>query len=97
MVVVQGPGLDVVLGQLGVRQQAHGVGDNLHIGVGKLLQAQVHLADLATDTCRETFTCGTGHLSIKGVIVDKVSAMKLLVMCLVHCDHIFFSSKNLHL
>ena len=50
MVVVQGPGLDVVLGQLSVRQQAHGVGDNLHISVGKLLQAQVHLADLATDT-----------------------------------------------
>ena len=38
MVVVQAPGLDVVLGQLGVRQQAHGVRDDLHIGVGKLLQ-----------------------------------------------------------
>ena len=61
MVVVQGPGLDVVLGQLGVRQQAHGVGHDLHIGVGKLLQAQVHLADLAKDTCGERFTYGKGH------------------------------------
>ena len=97
MVVVQGPGLYVVLGELGVRQQTHGVGHDLHISVGKLLQAQVHLADLATDTCGERFTCATGHLSIKGVIVDEVSAMKLLIMSLVHCDHIFFSSENLHL
>ena len=54
--IVKAPCLEEVLGQLGVRQQAHGVGDDLHIGVGKLLQTQVHLADLATDTCGETFT-----------------------------------------
>ena len=46
IIVVKAPCLDVVLGELGVGQQAHGVGNNLNIGSGKLLQLQVHLADL---------------------------------------------------
>ena len=46
MVVVQAPGLDVVLGQLGVRLKAHRVGDNLDIGVGEGLQLEIHFADL---------------------------------------------------
>ena len=46
MIVVQGPGLYEVLGELGVCQQAHGVRHNLNIGSGKLLQLQVHFADL---------------------------------------------------
>ena len=46
MVVVQAPGLDVVLGQLGVRLKAHRVGDNLDICVGKGLQLEVHFANL---------------------------------------------------
>ena len=49
MVVVQAPGLDVVLGQLGVRLKAHRVGDNLNIGVGEGLQLEIHFADLNTD------------------------------------------------
>ena len=46
MVVVQAPGLDVVLGQLGVRLETHRVGDNLNIGVGEGLQLEIHFADL---------------------------------------------------
>ena len=46
MIVVQGPGLYEVLGELGVCQQAHGVRDNLNICLGKLLQLQVNFADL---------------------------------------------------
>ena len=49
MVVVQAPGLDVVLRQLGVRLKTHRVGDNLYIGVGEGLQLKVHFADLNTD------------------------------------------------
>ena len=49
MVVVQAPGLDVVLGQLGVRLKAHRVGKNFDIGVGEGLQLEIHFADLNTD------------------------------------------------
>ena len=44
--VVEAPCLDVVLGQLGVGQQLHGVGHQLHIVLIKLLQLQVNFADL---------------------------------------------------
>ena len=46
LIVVQTPGLDVVLGQLGVGQQLHGVGHQLHVVLIKLLQLQVHPAYL---------------------------------------------------
>ena len=46
MVVVQAPGLDVVLGQLGVCLKAHGVRDNFDISVGKGLQLEIHFANL---------------------------------------------------
>ena len=46
MVVVKAPGLDVVLGQLGVRLKAHRVGDNLDICVCEGLQLEVHFANL---------------------------------------------------
>ena len=47
VMVVQAPCLDVVLGQLGVCQQLHGVGHQLHIVLIKLLQLQVHPANLS--------------------------------------------------
>ena len=37
------------------------------------------------------------HLSIEGIIVDKVSAVEFLIMCLVHGDHIFFSLEYFNL
>ena len=46
IIVIKAPCLDVVLGQLGVSQQLHGVGHQLHIALGKLLQLQVHSANL---------------------------------------------------
>ena len=48
MIVVQGPGLYEVLGELGVGEEAHGVRHNLNIGPRKLLQLQINLADLDT-------------------------------------------------
>ena len=51
MIVVQGPGLYEVLGELGVGEEAHGVRHNLNIGPRKLLQLEVNLADLATKSC----------------------------------------------
>ena len=47
LIVVQTPGLDVVLGQLGVGQQQHGGGHQLHVVLIKLLQLQVHPANLS--------------------------------------------------
>ena len=46
MIVVQGPGLYEVLGELGVGEEVHGVRHNLNIAPGKLLQLQVNFADL---------------------------------------------------
>ena len=47
MIVVEAPCLDVVLGQLGVGQQLHGVRHQLHVVPGKLLQLKVHAAHLS--------------------------------------------------
>ena len=58
MIVVQGPGLYEVLGELGVGEEAHGVRHNLNIAPRKLLQLEVNLADLDTKSC-----CRTNHLS----------------------------------
>ena len=49
--VVQAPCLDVVLGQLGVGEQLHGVGHQLHVALSKPLYLQVHVADL--HICKE--------------------------------------------
>ena len=46
IIVVEAPCLDVVLGQLGVGEQLHGVGHQLHVVLIKLLQLQVHPAHL---------------------------------------------------
>ena len=46
MIVVEVPRLNVVLGQLGVGQQLHGGGHQLHVVLIKLLQLQVHSANL---------------------------------------------------
>ena len=44
--IVEAPGLDVVLRELGVGEQLDGVWYQLHIALGKLLQLQLHQADL---------------------------------------------------
>ena len=49
--VVEAPCLDVVLGQLGVGEQLHGVWHQLHVVLIKLFQLQVnfaHLSDIFT-------------------------------------------------
>ena len=44
--IVEAPGLDVVLRELGVGEELDGVRHQLHIALGKLLQLQLHQADL---------------------------------------------------
>ena len=48
IIVVQIPRLDVVLGQLGVGQQLNGVRHKLYVILIKLLQLQIHFANLQT-------------------------------------------------
>ena len=55
MIVVQGPGLYEVLGELGVGEEVHGVRHNLNIAPGKLLQLEVNLADLDRKLFRKLF------------------------------------------
>ena len=50
IIIVQTPCLDVVLGQLSVSQQLHGVRHQLYIVLGKLLKLQVHPAHLEQQT-----------------------------------------------
>ena len=47
--IVQGPGLDVVLRQLGGRQQLDGAGLQLHHLPGKQLQLEVHETHLQSE------------------------------------------------
>ena len=46
VMIVEAPGPDVVLGELGVGEERDGVRYQLHIALGKLLQLQLHQADL---------------------------------------------------
>ena len=46
VMIVEAPGLDVVLRELGVGEQLDGVRHQLHIALGELLQLQLHQADL---------------------------------------------------
>ena len=46
VIVLQTPGLDEVLRELGVGEERDIVRDQHHIALGELLQLQVHLADL---------------------------------------------------
>ena len=46
VIVLQTPGLDEVLGELGVGEERDIVRDQHHIALGELLQLQVHLANL---------------------------------------------------
>ena len=62
LIVVQTPGLDVVLGQLGVGQQQHGGGHQLHVVLIKLLQLQLHSAHLTI----------TSHLYIASFNLNEV-------------------------
>ena len=45
-IVGETPGAHVVLGHLGVGEQLHGVGHQLHVALGKPLYLEVHIADL---------------------------------------------------
>ena len=46
VIVLQTPGLDKVLRELGVSEERDIVGDQHHIALAELLQLQVHLVDL---------------------------------------------------
>ena len=46
IIEVKAPGADEVLGELGVGQQVHAVGHQLHIALGKLLQLEIYPANL---------------------------------------------------
>ena len=62
LIVVQTPGLDVVLGQLGVGEEQHGGRDQLHVVLIKLLQLQLHSAHLTI----------TSHLYIPSFNLNEV-------------------------
>ena len=80
--VVQAPCLDVVLGQLGVGQQLHGVGHQLHVALREPQQLEVQPADLG----------------VKWVEVEQVGAVELLVVGLIQGQLVFtaFENFNLH-
>ena len=81
IIVVQAPGLDVVLGELGVGEEHHGVREQLHVALRELLELEVHAADL----------------SVEGVVVEQVGAVELLVVGLVHSQQVFLAFENLNL
>ncbi len=46
---------------------------------------------------RLNVTSSTFYLTVKWVIVEEISAVKLLAVSLIHCDHILFSFEDLNL
>ena len=81
VIVVQAPGLDVVLGELGVGEKAHHVGEELDVALRELLELEVHPADLR----------------VEGVVVEEVGAVELLVVGLVHGQGVLLSLEHLYL
>ena len=81
IIVVQAPCLDVVLGELGVGEKAHHVGEELDVALRELLELEVHPADLG----------------VEGVEVEEVGAVELLVVGLVHGQGVFLPLKHLYL
>ena len=73
--------MDVVLGELGVGEEHHGVREQLHVALRELLQLEVHAADLG----------------VEGVVVKQVGAVELLVVGLVHSQQVFLAFENLNL
>ena len=70
IIIVQTPCLDVVLGQLSVSQQLHGVRHQHHIVPGKLLQLQVHPAHLTSSISNKLETCEPpNNLCVKRILV----------------------------
>ena len=67
IIIVQAPCLDVVLGELGVGEKAHHVGEELDVALRELLELEVHAADLG----------------VEGVVVEQVGAVEFLVMGLI--------------
>ena len=98
VIVLQTPGLDEVLRELGVGEERDAVGDQHHIALGELLQLQVHLANLnqASRLC-SSVTCYLDYLCIKRIMVEQVCAMKLFVVGLVHSYNVILSSEYLNL
>ena len=81
IIVVQAPCLDVVLGELGVGEEAHHVGEELDVALRELLELEVHAA----------------YLGVEGVVVEKVGAVELLVVGLVHGEHVLISLEYFNL
>ena len=98
VIVLQTPGLDEVLRELGVGEERDAVGDEHHIALGELLQLQVHLANLnqASRLC-SSVTCYLDYLCIKRIMVEQVCAMKLFVVGLIHSYNVILSSEYLNL
>ena len=68
IIVVKAPGPDVVLGELGVGEQLHGVGHQLHVVLIKLLQLQVYPANLSR-TGSNIFIRSNLHYSLDSVCI----------------------------
>ena len=81
IIEVQTPCLDVVLGELGVGEEHHGVGEQLHVALRELLELEVHPADLG----------------VEGVEVEQVGAVELLVVGLVHRQQVLITLEYLNL
>ena len=81
IIVVKTPRLNEVLGELSVSEKVNLIRDQLHIALRELLQLEVHPADLG----------------VEGVVVEQVGAVELLVVGLVHCDHICISFEYFNL
>ena len=81
VIEVQAPGLDVVLGKLGVGEKAHHVGEELDVALRELLELEVHAADLG----------------VEGVEVEEVGAVELLVVGLVHSQQVLLAFEHLNL
>ena len=81
IIVVQTPRLNVVLGELSVSEKVNLIRDQLHIALRELLQLEVHPADLG----------------VKGVVVEQVGAVELLVVGLIQGQLVLLSFKHLNL
>ena len=82
LIVVQTPGLNVVLGELGVGEQQHGGGHQLHVVLVKLLQLQLHPAHLGITTggqCNATSSLQYFNLNEVGLTFG----VKVCLLCCV--------------
>ena len=85
LIVVQTPGLNVVLGELGVGEKQHGGGDQLHVVLVKLLQLQLHPAHLGSTAgwqCNATSSLQYFNLNEVGLNTFGVKLCLLCCVCL---------------